>query len=183
MPLTRSSIVVALVAICGCATHIKPSVESNPPPRKALSSYSQFELAPLQASPAVHAESVALSTIEGNLRAQVIPLLETWNHGGAAKLRLEPTITDLKVVSSTARLWGGAFAGSSAVVMRMRLVDVATGATIAEPEFYQHANALGGAYSVGATDQDMLIRVAKVAREYLARNYREATGGPTGLEH
>ena len=32
------------------------------------------------------------------------------------------------------------------------------------------------------TDRDMLARIAKVLREYLAPNFGAAGGGPTGLE-
>jgi hypothetical protein len=66
--------------------------------------------------------------------------------------------------------------------LKMRLVDAATGEVVAEPEFFQRANAVGAAYSFGASDAGMLDRIAIVAREYLVRNYDRAVGGPTGLE-
>jgi hypothetical protein len=79
-------------------------------------------------------------------------------------------------------VWGGALAGSSAVVMQVRLVDGQSGELVAQPEFFQRAAAMGAAHTFGATDRDMLGRIAVVVRESLARNYLQAVGGSTGLE-
>jgi len=50
-----------------------------------------------------------------------------------------------------------------------------TGQEIANPEFFQRAAAMGGNYSLGATDNDM---IARVATRYLEENYAQAVGGP-----
>ena len=88
----------------------------------------------------------------------------------------------MKFVSGKARFWGGAFAGGTAVLMTVKLSDAATGEVIAEPEFYQHANAMGAAYSFGGTDKAMLGRTAELMANYLKANYEAAVGGPTGKE-
>ena len=85
-------------------------------------------------------------------------------------------------VGVNGRFWAGPLAGSSAVVMKMRLVDKATGEVIAEPEFFQRASAMGGAFAVGGTDYGMLVRISTVSEQYLKRNYPQAVGGPTGLD-
>ena len=56
-----------------------------------------------------------------------------------------------------------------------------SGDTIAYPEFYQRAAAMGGAYTVGVTDNLMLVRIANLLVEYLKSNYETAVGGPTGV--
>jgi hypothetical protein len=71
-------------------------------------------------------------------------------------------------------------AGSSAVVMRVTYTDEDTGAVIASPDFYQHASAMGGAFSVGGSDNAMLVRVANLITTYTTDNYASAVGGPTG---
>jgi hypothetical protein len=53
---------------------------------------------------------------------------------------------------------------------------------IGEPEFYQHANAVAGAWTIGATDNLMLDRVAKLVAEYLVGNYEQPVGGKSGYE-
>jgi hypothetical protein len=172
-----------LLGITGCVTHIAPTVQTNPPPRRALMSYAQFELEPVQLPPEAHGGASAGKTIDEQMRLQVEPLLKSWNRGASGPvLRVQPIITDLKFVSGGERAIGGALAGSSAVVMRLRLVDEATGEVVAEPEFYQRANAMGSVWTSGWSDYDMLSRIATVAREYLSRNYAAAIGGPTGLE-
>ena len=52
---------------------------------------------------------------------------------------------DAKLATGAARFWGGVLTGSSAVVMNVRYLDLATGKKIAEPVFYQRASAMGGA--------------------------------------
>jgi hypothetical protein len=91
-------------------------------------------------------------------------------------------VSELKFVDGGTRFFAGAFAGSSAVVMQLRLIDAATKAVVAQPEFFQRAAAMGGAWSIGGTDNSMLERIAGVAQEYLRRNYDDAVGGPTGAD-
>lgn len=84
------------------------------------------------------------------------------------------------MVRNQERFWAGAFAGSSAVVMQVNFKDAETGNTIAAPTFYQHASAMGGAFSIGGTDNTMLYRIAEIINDYVMRNYENAVGGPTG---
>ena len=65
--------------------------------------------------------------------------------------------------------------------MKVRIYDSESGDTIAYPEFYQRAAAMGGAYTVGVTDNLMLVRIANLLVEYLKSNYENAVGGPTGV--
>ena len=64
----------------------------------------------------------------------------------------------------------------------VKLTDRTTGETIAEPEFYQHANAQGAAWSFGGTDKAMLGRETQLIADYLKDNYDHAVGGPTGKD-
>ncbi len=57
-------------------------------------------------------------------------------------------IRHVKFVSGKARFWAGAACRwHGRLLMTVKLSDAATGEVIAEPEFYQHANAFGAAYS------------------------------------
>ena len=183
-------VVVALVVVLGgCATtHINPTAVTNPPPAERFASFSRFEVKRIQLSPAVSSDESsreAARIIQGHLDARLNAVVGNWNEASrkAARprvLAIEPRIEQLKFLSAGTRFWAGAFSGSSAVIMKVRYVDAATGKIIAQPEFYQHAAAMGGAWSVGATDQDMLKRIADLIGEYTARNYSKAVGGPTG---
>jgi hypothetical protein len=86
-------------------------------------------------------------------------------------LLIEPAIEDLKKVNGGERFWVGPMAGSSAVLLRMRYTDVASRDVIAAPVFYSKANAMGGAWTFGATDNIMLNRVVELACSYARSNY------------
>ena len=172
------------IGIAGCTTEIAPSVQQNPPPTEKLSSFSHFELLPVEASAEAKKEDRALAKISENMQQTVKPQLVSWEKQGAEgrTLKIQPYVQDLKFVDGGTRFFAGALAGSSAVVMKVKLIDAETGAIVAEPEFYQRAAAMGGAFSVGGSDNGMLQRITTVCAEYLARNYNAAVGGPTGLE-
>lgn len=134
---------------------------------------------------AQEANEKARRKIQENFDLRVNPLVAEWNAGAddAGEVRtllIEPAIQDIKFVNATARVWAGAMAGSSAVVLRMKLTDAATGEEVAHPEFYQRAAAMGGAWTFGSTDNNMLVRITELPAQYLRANYAEAVGGPTG---
>lgn len=169
---------------CACVTNIRPDVAGNPPPTERLSDFQHFQLAPLATSTEVVRESDAVAKISAYMQQRVGGTLAGWENRSQSgrTLLIKPRVEELKFVGGGARFWAGAFAGSSAVVMRMQLVDQQTGKVVADPEFYQRAAAMGGAWSVGGTDNGMLARIATVAQQYLQRNYAAPVGGPTGLD-
>jgi hypothetical protein len=170
--------------------YIEAKQVTNPPPKTALDAFDRFEIVPIaMGAPYAGqpANEQAKERLQANLDERVPPVLTEFS-GKPAKneparvLRIEPTIRHVKFISTKARLWAGAFAGGTAVLMTVKMSDAATGEVIAEPEFYQHANAFGAAYSFGATDKAMLIRVADLVTNYLKSNYNAAVGGPTGKD-
>jgi hypothetical protein len=177
---TGEGLMVCLLA--ACVTNIEPSVASNPPPTEALRQFSHFDLMPLQASSDAQAEKEALVKIDTNLHDKILAVTKPWERldPNGRTLKIQPYVTQLKFVDGGTRFFAGAFAGSSAVVMQVKLTDAATDQIVAQPEFFQRAAAMGGAWSIGGTDNNMLERIAGVAQEYLKRNYESAVGGPTG---
>lgn len=183
---------LALVSLClsGCVTHIATDVTQNPPPAEKLSAFSAYELRPVTlAAPYVGKgnNDKACIKIQENLSLKGGQLVASWTAAGAnvspkRTLVIEPEITEIKFINGGARFWVGAIAGSSAVVMRARLFEKETGREIATPVFYARANAWGGAFSFGATDNVMLTRIAGRLVEYLSLNYGTAIGGPSGWE-
>lgn len=172
------------------AEKIEASSTQNPAPTVKLSDFDRIEISNValpspydkQEINVAGQESVQLNfelrTLRWLLDVNARPLA-----GPDARILLvEPIIAKIKSVSTTARVWGGAFAGSSRILITMKLTDKNTGAIIANPEFYQHANAFAGAYTIGAADKAMLERVTALMADYLKNNYVEAVGGPTGME-
>jgi hypothetical protein len=87
-------------------------------------------------------------------------------------LLLEPTIEQIRRVSSTARFWGGPFAGSSSITMRVTFKDKGNGRVVGVQAFGESANALAAAWSFGARDLSMLEEVSEQVCAYMLANAR-----------
>jgi hypothetical protein len=159
----------------------------NPPPKAQLSAFGKYELRTL-AQPEITdgAATKAAEQIRADLHNRLTPMIEAWNAEGARRgdrtLVIQPQIVELRFAGTKARRWAGAFAGNSFVTLRVTLTDLATGEVIGEPEFFQRANAIGGAFSGGRSDRGMLERIVTLVSNYLTSNYESAVGGPTGRD-
>lgn len=188
--LSQLCLLLAIWLVGGCATQIKTDVTQNPAPAERFSQFTRFEMAKITLVPPYagqEANEKALLKIQENVDLKMTPALATWNGAAAAgaatrTLRIEPVIPEIKFINATSRVFAGALAGSSAVILRVRITEKETGKVIAEPEFYARAAAMGGAYSLGTTDNVMLVRIAGRLTDYLLANYSQAVGGPTGAE-
>ncbi len=192
-PLHIVSLVLMALCLAPAAQAARETIEAssptNPAPAEALSAFQRFEVVPLaMGAPwaGQAANEAAKTNLQANLDERLGPWLAEVNAGADADagrvLRIEPYIGGIRFITGGKRVFAGAFAGKSRVLLRLRLVDVATGAVIAEPEFYQHAAGMAGAYSFGGADKAMLERVATLAADYLRANHAAAVGGPTGAE-
>lgn len=168
---------------------IKPAVGStNPPPTEALGGFDRYELKPavlMGVYAGQPANEKALAAFQRNFDQRAGAWVAEQNakppsHEPVRTLVIEPMMEKVRFISVGARVWAGPFAGSSRVLVKLKLSDQATGAVIAEPEFYQHAKGMAGAFTFGATDNTMLIRIASMTQEYLQANQASAVGGPTG---
>ena len=183
------AVFASLMLLGACATtDIKPSAATNPPPSERFASFSRFEVKKIQLAPAYSSDEAskeATGIIQKYLDAGLNSTVNEWNETGKnavnpRMLSIEPRIEQIKYLSSGARVMTGALSGSSAVIMRVRYVDTSSGKVVAEPEFFQRAAAMGGAWSFGSTDQDMLQRIASLVSVYTINNHSSAVGGPTG---
>lgn len=169
---------------------IRAAGKTNPAPTELLSGFDRYELKPAVLTGVYAGQEInetALASFQRNFDERVGAWVAEQNakpavHDPVRTLVVEPRIEKIRFISGGARVWAGAFAGSSRVLVKLRLVDQATGAVIAEPEFYQHAKAMAGAWTFGAADNSMLIRTASMSLDYLKANQAEAVGGPTGWE-
>ena len=182
--LIRRIFIASLVcaSLGACVTHIGTTTLTNPPPREKFADFSAFELQPLQVAAEYQGkEDRAVAKIQEHLDLMLLPVLKHWSQPGASRtLVVSPQIEAIKFVGGGTRFFVGALAGSSAVVMKVRYTDKATGAVVAEPQFYQRAAARSGAWTIGAQDNNMLKRIVEVMTDYTQRNYEAAVGGPTG---
>lgn len=179
-----------MLLLMGCATtDINPRTTHNPPPEVKFSEFSAFELKPVILAAEYQgrgANDQAAQKIDREIRMRLVSVLQEWSNDSDSRsttrdtLIIQPRITDLKFISGGARFWAGAMAGSSAVIMEVDYIDARSGDIVAQPEFYQHASAQAGSWSIGAADNAMLDRVAELVANYTRDNFSEAVGGRSG---
>ena len=187
--------VVMLSTLCTLAfakdkDEIRPAGKTNPAPGELLSGFDRYELKPAVLTGVYAGQEInetALASFQRNFDERVGAWVAEQNarparHDPVRTLVIEPRIDKIRFISGGKRFWAGAFAGSSQLLVKLKLTDAATGAVVAEPEFYQHAKGMAGAWTFGAADNTMLVRTASLARDYLQGNHAAAQGGKTGWE-
>lgn len=172
----------------GTTTETRPTAFDNPPPVTSLDAFNVFELKPMDTGAGCakhHGAEVALATIQQRLDTELGGLVSGLNAAAVKNapkraLVIEPACKEVRLVGTQGRIWAGAFAGNSVIAMTVRYTDAKTGKAVAEPSFYQHASAMGAAWSFGASDRSMPDRVVKLITDYTTANYHQAVGGPSG---
>jgi hypothetical protein len=192
MPVFRRFLAAAVLALASIAPlqAATPSFDAtarNPPPAVALSAFDRYELAPLVLAPGLDAHRgnvVAQRYLQVDLDERLRKLVDARNAGDAPAtrtLRVTPEITDIRFITGGKRLLFGGFGGKSWAVLKLHLVDKATGEPVAEPRFEQRAFGVFAGYSLGAADKLMLARLADMAAAYLVDNAASAVGGPVAV--
>jgi hypothetical protein len=146
-------------------------------PSKPLSAFVSYELKPMNLSPevGVKPEKVEQAAIlEAKIREKLQPLFAVWSKsnepGRSGTLIVQPELVKLRIVSGGARFFAGAWAGDSFIELDLGLVDDAD-SEIANPRITKHAGAMGGAWSVGKTDENLHDYMAHIVHRYMVINY------------
>lgn len=82
-------------------------------------------------------------------------------------LRVEPSISDMRIAGTSARVWGGPFAGSSYMSVIVKLVDVLTGHTLRTETITSSNNANAASWSFGASDRSLPTDMGQIVGEYV----------------
>jgi hypothetical protein len=181
MHLNFSALLICSIAmvLTGCVTHISPTAQTNPPPTERFGNFNHFDLASIDMPAEYDGDNNnqrALRKIQLNLVTGLLPKLEGWENRAAARtLKIEPRIVKIKFVSIGDRVMFGSMSGSSAVLIKVRYSDAATGKVVAEPEFYQRSGAT--THGFGVSDNLMLDNIANLIVRYTVNNYGSAVGG------
>lgn len=176
-------LLVALI-VAGCAAspeNLKTVAVSEASrlarPSKPLSSFATHELKPMtfSAEVAERPEKVEQGRIlEAKIADKLRPLFAEWaaapQAGRAGKLFVQPEVVKLRVVSGGARFFAGAWSGDSFIDLDLILTDD-TGMQIARTRITRNASALGGAFSVGKTDQNLHDYMASIVHQYMVESY------------
>ncbi len=178
-PIVAAAVIIAAAgAGGGCATKIRKPVAEPQPARVKLGEFKHVELSAIVIAPELgKANAKALAKLDGLIDQKVRHVFASVSRPGEAAaasggrvLRITPEIEDMKFIGGAARFWVGAMAGSSAVLMKVKFQDAASGEVLAEPEFYRAANAFTGGQTIGVTDNLMLDQIADDIANYCARN-------------
>jgi PBP1b-binding outer membrane lipoprotein LpoB len=184
----KAIVLLIIVFLAGCSPSSSKlaSVAKNESARlgvtaRPLSEFSNFELKPMELSAGVseRKEKVEVAKqLEDSLRTRLLPLIEEWKADKASPrtagtLVIQPKLQSLRIVSGGARFFIGAWSGNSVIDMNLELTDGKTGTIIANPRITQTASATGGAWSVGATDRNLLDYIVEIAYQYLVDNYKK----------
>jgi len=153
---------------------------TNPPPARPLQGYAGYELKDVTFDPSLadkkNVEKV-VAKVDENMKQSVNPILHNWNatpdSHNAQKLVIEPHLTELHKPSGATRFFAGAMAGDGYIKVKVVITEQPSGKVVAEPEFYRRANAMAGAWTMGAHDNAMLEKIAALVASYLNANYTE----------
>ena len=95
-------------------------------------------------------------------------------------LIIKADITEMRIVSTSARIWGGPMAGSSGVELNLQLIDSATQKVIREEKVSSWNNAWGASYS--GSDNTLLDDMGKIAAKYVVDAMPEKKAVSTPVE-
>jgi hypothetical protein len=82
-------------------------------------------------------------------------------------LLVKATVTDLRIVSGAARMWGGVFVGSSGIEVKLTLIDGGTKQQIREEVLNSNNNAWAASYTGGSSDQSLPDDMGKILANYI----------------
>ena len=82
-------------------------------------------------------------------------------------LLVKAKVTGMRIVSGHARMWGGAFTGSSFMEVDLVLIDAATNSVVREKKLSSANNPWAAAWVGGASDQSLPADTGKMLAEYV----------------
>ena len=141
---------------------------------RAAASYSHYELRDVRSK--VEVEPKVVDKLARELKLKLDEPLARWNAEGAAAgragtLAIEIEILQMKFVSGSKRVFARAMAGNSSCAIAATLVDVESGKQLARKAFGDMAGGQRGAFTMGASDNHMLDRIAAAMGNWVIEQY------------
>ena len=166
--------------LAGCATTINKPGTAPQPCKERLGSFAAVEIEHVSLAPGWEGSSSnrrAARKIDELLVASMLNVFpgmkvvdKATGKATVKTLAIRPVIKEIKFIGFMGRVWVGAMAGSSAVLMQVDFVDKATGTVLANPQFYRSSNAWAGSMAAGVTDNLMLSHIVLDITTYTAGN-------------
>jgi hypothetical protein len=169
-----------VVALGGCATSQSgkqdESAVKTPPVTPLAKPYGEIVVYEIETTPVLKKDyeqdlMICQSTLVSSLlkrnkyrRVEAARSNETY---GKPALLVKIKVSDMRIASAGARIWGGALAGSSYMNMRMVLVDAETQQVVREEDFNSTNNAFAAAWTFGASDRSLPSDMAEIMAAYI----------------
>lgn len=168
----RVSFVAAVLAVIA-----GPAWPEDAAERRAVSSFARFELRDVRA--VVEVQPKVVNKITTELKLKLDEPLARWNAEGSAAghagtIAIEVEIIQMKFVSAGKRVFARAMAGGSSCAIAAKLVDVETGKQLARKVFGGMSGGQKGAFTMGASDNLMLDRVAADIGAWVIEQHSQA---------
>jgi hypothetical protein len=100
----------------------------------------------------------------------VVPAGGDFSKPAERTLQISPNIKEIRLVSVGSRVWLGAMAGGSDLVMQVVYRDSSTGEVIADPDFWKGNNAWAGGWSFGSSDNQIRDGIVNSIVNYTSGN-------------
>lgn len=177
LPLVLISVCILLIACAGgggAPQAEAPQAVSEPPLDQKFANIVVYEF---ETTPDIKrdypdaARECQVNVVTGlqikNVYSSVTPHKPGAAYGGGTLL-IKAKIKEMRMVSTAARIWGGAFAGSSYMNMDISLIDAGTGKEVRTKELNSATNAWAAAWTSGSSDRSLPADMGKIIAEYIA---------------
>lgn len=175
------------LSACGGGSAVKPDA-GQPAETPLEKKYDKIVFKKFQVDPAIEAdypgvvaecENTAITSVKSK---NIFNLVETENAGTkyTDALIVKTRITNLRIVSGSARFWFGAAAGGSEMSLLMEFIDASTGNIVREKALSTANNPFAATMTGGGTDRSLSSDLGKMVAEYLSLIQPRAmeTGSP-----
>jgi len=108
-----------------------------------------------------------LTALQMKNRYNKVAMLKLNERTKGDTLLVKAKVTDLRIVSGAARMWGGVFAGSSYINVNLQLIDGGTKQVVREELLDSSNNAWAASYAYGSTDRSLPDDMGKIVAEYI----------------
>ncbi|MTW22026.1 DUF4410 domain-containing protein [Allochromatium palmeri] len=82
-------------------------------------------------------------------------------------LLIKTKISDMRIVSTGARMWGGAFAGSSYMNLEVKFIDASSGSVLRTKKISSNNNAFAAAWTFGSNDRSLASDMGVILADYI----------------
>ncbi len=87
--------------------------------------------------------------------------------GKQSALYVKSKVTSMRIVSGSARFWWGAAAGTSDMIIDLKLIDSKTGNVVKETTLSSANNPFGAVFAGGSSDRSLPSDVGKIVATYI----------------